>query len=172
MPFLPLDWRQQTRASRVIIAVLVGATASATIDAALVFIQLRAQVGVIHTNHYLADKSREVFVYAFIIFLVGIVVFGLPVWRALHTTGRRAWFHAVIAGATVPFVVYLALSTGFFTGHANGNWSYYGDGGKHWVDGVITMFGVRMAVQNAAQLGLMGALVGLVIWRVAYRRES
>jgi hypothetical protein len=172
MPLLSLDWTQRTRASRVIIAVLVGTAFAAVLEAVWVAIELRRAVGVLHTNQYVAGKAREVFSYACIIYFVGIVFFGLPVWRVLHTTGRRTWQYAFLAGAFVPFIVYLAFATGFFTGRADGNWSYYGDGGKHWVDGAITMFGVRMALINAAQLAGIGALIGLVIWRAAYRREA
>jgi hypothetical protein len=171
MQVLQLDWTQQTRALRVIIAVLVGTAFAAVLEAVWVSIELRRAAGFVHTNQYVAGKAREVFVYAYIIYFVGIVFFGLPVWRFLHTSGRRTWQYALLSGAFVPFIVYMGLATGFFTGHANGNWSYYGNGGDHWIDGVITLFGIKIALINAAKLAGIGALIGLVIWRVAYRRE-
>jgi hypothetical protein len=110
------------------------------------------------------------FLISFVILLIGLAFCGAPVWLVLHATGRRRWQNAVVAGALVPFIVSLAFTTRFFTGRASGQWSYYGNGGDHWIDGKITMFGITMALQSAAQLAAIGALVGLVIWRVAYRR--
>ncbi len=112
------------------------------------------------------------FRFTFIIWLVGLVLFGSPVWFWLHVSGRREWYHALIAGFVVPFTILIALSTGFFTGRANGKFSAFAQGGQQWVDGVITQFGLYIAVFNAVTFGAMGAAIALFIWRVAYRRQQ
>lgn len=112
------------------------------------------------------------FLTAFAIWLCGLLIFGAPVWRVLHVSGHRQWYHAVLAGFAVPFTVILASTTGFFTGQADGQWSSFADGGQQWIDGTITMFGLFIAFRTSSIIGVMGAGVALFIWKVAYRRRQ
>jgi MFS family permease len=116
-------------------------------------------------------KALMAFLIAFAIWLCGLLIFGAPVWRMMHLSGRRKWYHAAVAGFAVPFTVILAYTTGFFTGQADGQWSSFANGGQQWVDGTITRFGLFIAFRTASVFGLVGACVGLFIWKVAYRRR-
>ena len=118
------------------------------------------------------DRALITFLINIVFWMIGLFIFGAPVWRVLHISGRRQWYHAMLAGFAVPFTVILAFGTGFFTGQAHGQWSYFGEGGQQWVDGSITRFGLFIAFRNASINGLIGAFVAFFIWKVAYRRRQ
>jgi MFS family permease len=172
MPLIARDWTQQTSASRAILALLLGATIGASLYAGWNLFVLYDVNGPEHFVEFAGPKGSWIFLVSFFVLLVGLVFFGSPVWVVLHETGRRRCQHAALAGALVPFVVYFAFATGFFTGHANVQWTYYDEGGQQWLDGVITGFGWMIALKQASQFAVIGAFIGLVIWRVAYRRDA
>ena len=170
MSLIARDWTQETRFSRVILAVFVGATVGASLDAASYLFHVYDWRSSEHFAEFAVSRLQIAFVYSYFGLLVGISLFGLPVWTVLHKTGRRRWQHAAITGALVPFVIYLALATRLFTGRASGHWSYFGEGGDQWIDGEMTRFGLMIAIKSASQIAFLGVFIGLVIWRVAYRR--
>lgn len=156
--------------ARVLIALLLAAGLAAGVTA------LDYGLAVYHSpqwgsvKQYAFSNITYVFGVAFFVWLIGLALCGGPVWHVMHLSGLRKWYHAMLAGFSVPFVVLLATGTGFFTGRKSGNWSSYANGGQQWVDGHITAFGWLMALQSSALFGGIGAGLGLVIWRTAYRR--
>ena len=83
------------------------------------------------------------------LWLFGLVLFGLPPWILAHFTGYRTWFVSLIFGFTVPFLVAIWF---FFTSEIS------------LADSLFDAAG------NAALFSLLGAIVALTIWRIAYRR--
>jgi hypothetical protein len=83
---------------------------------------------------------------------VGLVLFASLPWLILHRKGKRSWGSAVALGTVLSFVVTLGLLTQALA---------RSDGGPGTIDG-------RLAF--ALVCGLIGAIVGAVVWRTAYRR--
>ena len=107
------------------------------------------------------------FVIAFVVWAIGLVVVGLPLWWLLHKKGVRRWWVAALCGAVAAFVgsfaLYLALTL-------PGGGSYSDSGGHTMIDGELTAYGWQSIVLGAAEIGVCGAIVAAVIWRIAYRR--
>jgi hypothetical protein len=61
--------------------------------------------------------------------------------------------------------------TRFFTGRKFGDFSYYAHGGQIWENGMLTEFGWKITLQNTLLYAIAGLFIGLVIWRIAYRRS-
>src|SRR4051812_32030523 len=109
----------------------------------------------------------------FIFFTGGLVIVGTPFWFLLHRLGRRSWFYAVALGAVLGaagFVVMVmwnpewpALSlVSFMTEEF---------GGLTARDGQLTGEGWSALVRGALGIGFAGAMAGLVLWKIAYRRR-
>lgn len=84
----------------------------------------------------------------------GLMLFASLPWLILHRKGKRSWGNAVVLGTMLSFVVTLGLVTQAFA---------RSDGGPGTIDG-------RLAF--ALLCGLIGAIVGAVVWRTAYRRAA
>ena len=84
-----------------------------------------------------------VFVFAFIVWLIGEIVLGLPLWALTIRLGVDGLCSAVIVGAATPSLTLLALG-------ALG-------GGM----GPVSLF--------SGLIALFGAIVGLAVWLTAYR---
>ena len=91
-----------------------------------------------------------VVVAAVLIWALGLLLVGAPAWAVLHQVGRRGWRSAVISGAGLSLAA--ALLLGALLGMR--------DAMPRSVIGFWPEFG----------LSLIGAVVGLVIQRIAYRR--
>jgi len=124
----------------------------------------------------MAMGRREGYGFAFVIFLaafavwsLGLVTFGAPAWCALHRRGLRSRGAALILGAglasAVGFTINVVLGLMIGEGYSSGD-----SGGDIWIGGHLTFYGWSQDVLGAVVLGLLGAMVGWVVWRVAYRR--
>lgn len=99
-------------------------------------------------------------IYAFVVFSIGLLVAGAPVWFVLHRFGCRSWVHAVVAGAVLTFLAAFIIDNQAFL------WAIRDSD----VPFRMTTSGWIRAWSVAAQFSLTGAAVGFVIWRIAYRR--
>jgi len=89
---------------------------------------------------------------AFIVWTVGLVLVGVPIWWLLHKKGLRSWWVAVLCGAIAGFVGAFALSLALTLPIESAS------------------FGWQDLVLGAVEIGVYGAIVAAVIWRTAYRR--
>jgi hypothetical protein len=107
--------------------------------------------------------------------LVAILVFGTPPWILLHGSGYRTPIMSAVAGAALAFIVSLGLTTQGFglRPHAKTEdysaWDSHGAIVQHYQ---VTAHGWDVASRKSALAGLLGGIVALVMWRVAYRRKS
>lgn len=100
------------------------------------------------------------------IFMIGSVLSSLavtaiaaPIWLVMHLSGRRKPRHAMLVGAVTGFLVFAAGQTyGFGLGDAPVS------------DAATVMMRWLSAAATSLILAVLSAIVGLVMWRVAYRR--
>lgn len=90
---------------------------------------------------------------------MAITAVAAPLWLVLHLTGRRGPIHAALTGGIVGFGVFMAAQTHGF-GLVDAPLS----------DAATTLFRWASAVATSLILALAAALIGLVMWRVAYYR--
>ena len=108
-----------------------------------------------------------IFVVALMVWAFGLFVIGGPVWVVLHSRNRTRPADALAAGAVTTFLVALLFSllmTASLVSERQGGYALVEDGQR-------TAFGWLMLLGGCALLSTLGGLVGLVIWRVAYRAE-
>jgi hypothetical protein len=86
---------------------------------------------------------------------LGLFLFGLPLWWLFHRNGWRGRRVAMLLGAFITFVIVLLLErSGSILAVATGDSS----------GGDLISF-VWIAV-----MAVLGAIVALVVWQIAYRR--
>lgn len=161
--------RYETTGLRVIGAMAAGPALGAAIISVDYLWGLYSGLGVEHFQEFGLSKGSGVFVAAYIFWAIGISVVGGPLWLILHDAGWRQPWIAGLGGALAPFCVAFALSTNMFTGSEPGT-TYFVGGGLIWDHGVLTAFGWRSALNGAVLYALYGFAVGLLIWRIAYRK--
>jgi hypothetical protein len=98
-----------------------------------------------------------IFIVALIGWSLGLFLFGLPLWWLFHRNGWRGRRVAMLLGAATTYVIVflLEISGGIFavaTGDSDG--------------------GHLTSLVWAGLMALLGAIVALVIWRVAYRQSQ
>ena len=128
---------------------------------------------------------------AFVVWFVGLSLFGLGPWFLLHRYGFRGWRTAVVLGFTMTFVVTLGLSShGFRIGASSAapgsraatgrSYETIGSSYESISDSVgpteinyrLTAHGWHLALEGALEQGGDGVLVALAVWLTAYRRWS
>ena len=112
---------------------------------------------------------------AALVWLVGLILFGAPVWAWLHRRKMRGLPHALMVGLVLSFVVSLGLQTegfGLLSKPTVGYSSEIGDGwGITKKDGITTSYGWWVAAKGSAIVAIASAIAAAVIWRVAYYRR-
>ena len=113
------------------------------------------------------------------IFLPFLLFIGFPAWLALDLTGRRSWRWLAATGALLGFAVSLWLTVTLrFVPSPRHSEGFRGGLVFDHKDTIvatpagITAHGWRTAVIESLPPALACALLGLVIWRIAYRRTS
>jgi len=162
----------QTTAPRIILALLIGAALGAAFTTGDYLINLYQTNGPAHFDQYGLSKGSRVFQVSYVIWLIGITVFGCPAWLLLHSSGYRHWLHAAVSGASIPFAIIFFWSTGYLTGRSGYSYSSYSNGGQQWENGVLTSFGWKMAAFSALQYAAIGLIIAVAIWFVAYKRSK
>lgn len=157
-------------------AVLAGAAAGG-LGVVLLPLAIMLGDGLISGRFSVLDLLQlcEVWVLTSIVWLVGLTVAGLPAWIVLHRRGRRGWRAAVALGAGLTFTVFMLLSFGddlIREPPPTGSTFSAGDAfGQIVVDNQTTAYGYFTKVLVSAIFALIGAVVGWVVWRVAYRSD-
>lgn len=164
--------RYETTGAWVILSIAAGAAMGAAIICSQYLWGIYMNLGIDHFLEYGFSKGFGVFIIAFIVWSIGICVFGGPAWIFLHDSGWRQPWVAGLVAASLPFIVTFALNTGLFSGQTTGSMTYFASGGLLWDHGVLTESGWWRAFQGALMYALYGFFVGLMIWRVAYRKAA
>ena len=142
---------------------------------ALLGLTVGAAVGALLLTASQADTVAQGFALLPVLFAaVGatMLVLGVPFWVSLHANGARDWSDAALLGGVMAFAAMAAL-----TGNAR---HYLGRAGEYYLDhGRVMLVMQRMSQAEwtlwgiqAAMAGMVGALVGLVVWKIAYREAS
>lgn len=122
-----------------------------------------------------AKPVELIFLYSFAHFICffAVACLGGPVWMAMHKFGLRHWVHAGLASGVVLGIACMAVMTGFFTGRSNSLQSATRSAGEWiWKDYHLTTEGWIDALRTSLWVSLLGIILGLIIWRIAYRRVA
>lgn len=158
--------------SRIALSLIAGAFVGASLIALWWIFGTAQSHGIQYLLHYGALPAVTVFFVALVVWAVGLVLFGVPLWWVMHVLGLRHWVVATLVGATLTFLVNLGIGTQLFGLIPQAAYSASDSGGPTVVANQLTPHGWNMALIGALQLSTAGALVALVIWRVAYRSAN
>jgi hypothetical protein len=159
----------QTTGLRVIFGLVAGALAGAIVVVGGLLIGEYLSRGVAYVAQYGPQIGAIIFVVAFVVWLLGLVLLGSPCWWLLHRMKMRQWRSAVILGGSMTAVVFMALQIPHPLGSGS-SYSASDGGGRTVIDNALTAHGWFLAIMASLAWGCVGALIGLVVWRVAYRR--
>jgi hypothetical protein len=114
----------------------------------------------------------------FILFATGLLILAAPAWWVSHRLCLRGRIQAVILGVTLTLTSYLACSEYFrhftvkaFIGPAPISWT----AGLSWPAEVARRSRLSYwltFLEGAIWYSIVGGLVGLLIWSIAYRRSA
>ena len=137
---------------RATLAVIAGAIVGALGVAILVLLLATAGTGALNLSDLIV--SILIFIVALTGWSLGLFLFGLPLWWLFHRNGWRGRRVAMLLGAFTTFVIVLLLEI---------------SGGIFAVATGDTTGGHLISFVWAAVMAVLGAIVALVIWRIAYR---
>jgi hypothetical protein len=127
-------------------------------------------------NEYVGTTSAELFIliaaFSFIFFAAGLLIVGAPFWWVLHRFGRRTWLDAVVLGAALGAAGFVAMVMWNPEWPALSLISFLTEefGGLTASNGRLSGQGWEALVRGAVGIAIAGALAGLALWRIAYRR--
>ncbi len=110
----------------------------------------------------------HIFTTAFALWVIGLLAFGILPWWLLHRRNIRSWQAALVLGFFLTFS--LSLSVGLYP--LSSGFSAWDSGGATVENGKRTPHGWRVLFSDSVTFGALGGLVGIVIWRTAYRRTN
>jgi amino acid transporter len=151
-------------------SIAAGALAGATIVAAPTLVLSLIYDSIERFLRFNLQMVVATFVVAFMVWAIGLVVVGLPLWWLFHKKGLWRWWAAVLCGAIAAFVGAFALELALTLSIEHSSFS--DSGGYTMIDGEVTAYGWRSLVLGAVETGVYGAIVAAVIWRIAYRRVN
>jgi hypothetical protein len=99
----------------------------------------------------------------FLFAIYGLVFIAVPAWWMLHQAGMTTWVHAVLLGVVLTFCYAIAIWV-FLTDRRASD-----SGALLFADGFPTRHGWYSVIQLAVPAAIAGGLVGLIVWRIAYR---
>jgi hypothetical protein len=108
--------------------------------------------------------------YAGVAWTAGLFLIAPLPWYLLHRSGYRGFLAAMGFGFVAAFATVATVLTRGFGLIPQEPFSVSDSGGATWIDGKQTLHGWAEALEAALLCGLCGAVVGLIVWRVAYRR--
>lgn len=124
-------------------------------------------------NEYLPQLAF-VLIAAAIVYAIGLVFLAAPCWLLLHRQGHRSWRVAAALGGALGFVVtfLLYVSPTFPIRPEGSSSSFGGSEGMLVEDNVVTALGWTTFLGYSVVYGLLCSVIGILIWRIAYRRVS
>jgi hypothetical protein len=141
-----------TNPRRATLAVTAGAAIGALGVAIVVLLLAPIATGVVSASDLIV--AILIFIVALVGWSLGLFLFGLPLWWLFHRNGWRGRRVAMLLGALTTFVIVFLLEMfGGVLAVTTGN----SDAGN------------LMPLVWAGVMALLGAIVALVIWRIAYR---
>lgn len=106
-------------------------------------------------------------------FGLGLALLAAPLWYVLHRLGWRGPLAAAVLGWVLTFCTVAGPRTLWsLIVNAGDKFTIGDNGGAEMIEGVLTRHGWSNILGSAAEIGVAGAIVGLVVWRVAYRRRD
>jgi hypothetical protein len=141
-----------TNPRRATLAAAAGAVIGAFGVAVVVLLLATTGAGALNLSDLIV--SVLIFIVALVGWSLGLFLFGLPLWWLFHRNSWRGWRVAMLLGAFTTFIIVVLLEkSGGILAIATGN----SDGGG------------LTSVVWAGVMALLGAIVALVIWCIAYR---
>ena len=141
-----------TNPRRATLAMTAGAVIGALGVAIVVLLLATIATGVVSAADLIV--AILIFIVALVGWSLGLFLFGLPLWWLFHRNGWRGRRVAMLLGALTTFVIVFLLEMfGGILAVTTGN----SDAGN------------LMPLVWAGVMALLGAIVALVIWRIAYR---
>ena len=173
------DYTLHTTRGRALKSLALGCGVGALIVGSFALLEFRAHAeGYIY---YLQGRdtfgTAKILAIAFGVPLMGLgiwAVFFAPIWLMLHKRGYRPWLSMLLAGFALTFIGVFTVSTHFLTGSRN--WPEHLNAARNmsidprWHGAIMTALGWLLAAFSAVIYGILGAIVALTIWRIAYRR--
>jgi hypothetical protein len=142
------EWRHETSLDRAGLAIATGGIIGGAIAAGLTAIGASAgPIGLV-----------TAFVLGSLVSALAITAVGVPVWIFMHFSGRRRAGYAAIVGAATGFSVFVFAQTyGFGLFYAPPS------------DLQTLLFRWASAAATSVLLAAIAGVIGIVMWRVAYR---
>jgi hypothetical protein len=91
---------------------------------------------------------------------IGITAVAGPLWLVMHVAGLRRWYHAAMVGAFTALAIFIGAQT-----------YQFGLLEMPALDGRTWMFRWISAIGTSLLLAIVAAVIGLIMWRIAYRRQ-
>jgi hypothetical protein len=142
-----------TNPRRATLAVTAGAVIGTLGVAVVVLLLATIATGVVSPPDLIV--AILIFIVALVGWSLGLFLFGLPLWWLFHRNGWRGRRVAMLLGALTTFVIVLLLEM---------------FGGVFAVATGDSEAGHLQSLVWASIMALLGAIVALVIWRIAYRQ--
>jgi hypothetical protein len=137
-----------TTAFRVLIAFLVGSGFGATLIVLVVVAPLlRHELASVGPIEWITQIVVGYWLIAFVFCAAGLLIAGAPTWWLLHRLHLRSWIDASIVGFAVSFIGYVAFSAA-----------------------TQRLAESSTMISQSILVAILGAIIGFVVWRVAYRR--
>jgi hypothetical protein len=159
---------QQVSIRSAVAGLFVGSVAGAFLVSSFAVIE-----GVVSSEFKIAPDLAMgigIAVYAFVVWAAGLFILAPLPWYVLHRSGYRGFLPAMIFGFVAASVTVAAALTRGFGLIPQDPFSVWDSGGATWIDGKQTLHGWTETFKAALLCGLCGAVVGLIVWRIAYRR--
>jgi|GEM_PF-2285257 len=160
----------QTSPTRAFIGLAFGALLGALIVTGSYLFGLWHVHGMDHFKQYWFSKGFGIFKIALMFWGSGLVLLAAFPWWLLHRWHYRGWRSAAALGFGLTFGLHAVL-TGYSSWSMD-NYSFWDSGGATVLDGVRNPYGWKVLFLDTLRLSAVSALIGVVIWRIAYRRRS
>lgn len=92
---------------------------------------------------------------------IGITAVVGPLWLVMHVAGLRRARHAALVGALSALAIFVGAQT----------WGF-GVLEMPVMDNLTLIYRWLSALATSAVLAALAALIGLIMWRIAYRRQA